>query len=149
MIIMSDLDLVNAARPTFSDPPFLVPAARRARLLIVDDEPQITEQLTEVFTSLGYDVDAFINPFAARSRFNADPGAFDLVLSDLSMPGLDGCELARHVLARRPLLPVLIYTGHLTDYAAQALEALGVRRVLTKPTSLSVITRVVADQIAV
>lgn len=145
MISLNDFIYMPAAPSRLKEYPTLAPAPRRARLLIVDDERMITKQLAQVFTKLGYDVEAFIDPLVARRRFNADPSAFDLVLSDLSMPGLDGCALTRHVRERRPDLPVLIYTGFLTESAGHVLRSLGVRNILSKPTSLAELSSAVAE----
>ena len=64
-------------------------------------------------------------------------------------PGLDGGALARAVLAVRPQLPLLIYSGHLTEALAAKLVQIGVRDILQKPTSLAEITRQVARHLAV
>ncbi len=137
----------DVPRSSPSAPLALVPAPKRARIMVVDDERMIAEQLTQVFTRMGYEVETFTDPFVARRRFNAAPEAFDLVFSDLAMPGLDGCALSKHMLGLRPLLPVLIYTGYLTDTAAKALQALGVRDIMPKPTSLAAITQTVARHV--
>ena len=148
MIMLSETDLAGAAPASPPEPPFLMPAPRQARILVVDDEPMITQQFEHVFTSLGYTVEAFTDPFAARSRFLGAPGSFDVMISDFTMPGLDGSALARAVLAVRPQLPLLIYSGFLTEAAADKLVQIGVRDILLKPTSLSVITRQVARHLA-
>ncbi len=141
-------DLTTAPDASLPAPQTLMPAPRQARLLVVDDEPLIARQFDQVFSRLGYTVEAFTDPFEARARFLDAPGEFDVMLSDFAMPGLDGGDLAGEVLAVRPQLPLLIYTGHLTEAAASQLVRLGVRDIVYKPTSLAELTRHVARQLA-
>ena len=117
------------------------------RLLVVDDEPTITLNLQALLERLGYHVEAFNNPLLALERFEAAPTEFDLVLSDLSMPELNGRDLARRILDRRSDLPFMIYTGHLEASLHQELAALNVRRVLRKPTPLGELAQAIADEL--
>ncbi|MSQ89225.1 MAG: response regulator, partial [Betaproteobacteria bacterium] len=72
----------------------------------------------------------------ALAAFNADPSGFDLMVTDLSMPGISGLEVAKEVLRLRPDLPIVLASGYLTqELRAQAL-AVGIREVLHKPASV-------------
>lgn len=81
-------------------------------VLVVDDEPMIVEILTQFLISIGYKVQGFINSFEALTQFKSRPDDFDLVLSDQSMPGLAGHELAKAIHTVRPALPIILITGH-------------------------------------
>ena len=148
MITLTDFAATPAARSLSPSPSVLVGAPRPARQLLVDDKRMIINPLSRFFQSLGYNVHAFVDPLLARRRFDAGPEDFDLVLSDLAMPGLDGCAFSRHVLGLRPSLPVLIYTGYLTESAEETLSRLGVRRILAKPSSLAELSAAVAEWVA-
>jgi CheY-like chemotaxis protein len=65
--------------------------------------------------------------------FRADPGRFDLVLTDELMPEMTGTELAVALHAIRPELPILLMTGHRGLVESQRLGAAGIREVLKKP----------------
>lgn len=83
-----------------------------ARLLIVDDEPSLLELLKRYLERLGYQVETVATPEAALEEFQADPRRFTAVLTDLSLPGMSGEELAHELRARNPSLPVVISSGY-------------------------------------
>jgi CheY-like chemotaxis protein len=72
----------------------------------------------------------------ALDRFKKDPGAFDLLLIDLTMPAMTGESLARKVRAIRQDLPVIICTGYGEQMAQQKLDRLGGAQLLLKPVEL-------------
>jgi two-component system response regulator PilR (NtrC family) len=109
------------------------PAApsRHARILVVDDEPSMREFLTICLRRAGYEVEAAPGGEAALARLDAHP--FDLVITDLTMPGIDGMELLRRVTARpEPPLVLMITAFATTDTAVQAMK-LGAYDYLVKP----------------
>ncbi|MFH1138932.1 MAG: cache domain-containing protein [Pseudomonadota bacterium] len=81
------------------------------RVLTVDDEPSLVELGREMLSRLGYQVAGFSSGPEALAAFRADPSAFDLVLTDQTMPGLTGLELLEEVKKIRPDIPVIICTG--------------------------------------
>ena len=84
------------------------PRGSGERLLYVDDEPVILSAAAEMLEGLGYRVAAYEDPRAALAGLQADPDAFDLLLTDFSMPGLSGLDLAREALKVRPGIPVVV-----------------------------------------
>ncbi len=82
-----------------------------ARILLVDDEAPIIDIATQILERGGHSVTAFDSPQAALEAFIAGPADFDLLLSDQTMPGLTGIELARAVWRKRPELPVILTSG--------------------------------------
>jgi DNA-binding response OmpR family regulator len=99
--------------------------------LIVDDNPAITGLIELQMTKAGYRCDTAANGEEALEKINrAD---FDLVISDISMPGMTGLELLKAIKQKKPHLQVLIITGHATiDNAVEALR-LGAINFITKP----------------
>src|SRR5262245_22884380 len=67
-------------------------------ILYVDDEESLVYLITRVLERLGYRVSGFIDAHAALAAFQADPGAYDTVVTDLSMPGMSGAELSKQIL---------------------------------------------------
>jgi len=106
-------------------------APARPRVLVVDDEAAIRDLLTKTLALAEYDVDAAPDGRAALDRLRTLP--YDLLITDLKMPGIDGLAVIREARRYRPDLPVIIITGFSTE--ASAIEAinLGVSGYLTKP----------------
>ena len=67
------------------------------------------------------------------TAFTFEPDAYDLVITDQTMPSTTGLGLARDLLARRPDLPVILCTGHIDPIAQRDLESAGIRGLLHKP----------------
>ena len=135
--------LPAAAGPPRADllpaPPRAGPAAgngsqaspRAPRILVVDDDPRVREAVARLLTLDGLELGQAEHAQAALALLAQDPG-FDLVLSDIAMPGLDGIGLYRHLARVRPELPVILMTGQ--DSALPVIDALGERPlVLRKP----------------
>ena len=115
------------------------------RILVVDDELPLTEVTQGLLESLGYQVTSHTSSPEALERLRADPRAFDLVITDLNMPHMDGQELSREMLRLRPDLPVIIYTGFSRQVSEQTLAELGVRKLLIKPLVKSELARAVRE----
>ena len=108
-------------------------APRGRRVLFVDDEEMLTRLGNRLLVSLGFEVTTRTSGQEALEDFLTDPEAFDLVITDETMPGMTGQELVRAVLEARPGTPVIICSGNTHALDRQALLATGVREVLTKP----------------
>ena len=105
----------------------------KGRILVIDDEAPLAEFMRELLCGWGLEATAISNPRRALQAFRADAHAYDLVITDLAMPGSTGFGLARELLAVRPGLPVILYTGHIDPIAERELEAAGIRALLPKP----------------
>ena len=101
-------------------------AGRRARVLIVDDDPQVRHVTASFLTAFGHSTTEAGDGEAAL-RLLQD-GRYDIVVADLAMPGMSGIDLAAEIRDRNPGLPVLILTGH-----AEAMQIPDDLPVLTKP----------------
>jgi PAS domain S-box-containing protein len=113
----------------------VAPARSRlaGRVLLADDEQAIREFMADLLGGWGLEVAAFADGAAARDALAAEPGSFDLVITDQTMPRLTGLALAREVARLRPGLPVILYTGYAEDLSAQELQDAGVRELVRKP----------------
>jgi CheY-like chemotaxis protein len=81
-------------------------------------------------------VDAYTRASEALDAFRNEPQRFDLVLTDLSMPGASGLEFARSVLDLRPEVPVILTTGYIDPDDMEQVQRIGVREVILKPTTI-------------
>jgi PAS domain S-box-containing protein len=114
-------------------------------VLLVDDEEALVRLGEETLAELGYEPVGFSSSTAALAALRADPARFDAVLSDESMPGLTGSELAREARALRPGLPVVLMSGFVSPaLLARAREA-GVAEVVGKPLVAGDIARCLAN----
>ena len=102
-------------------------------ILLVDDEPSLALAGQRVLEGVGFHVTAFTNASEALGAFEADPSAFDAVVTDLTMPGLSGLALARRLLALRPDLPIVLCTGRPDLLDGLDIGGLGVRAMVEKP----------------
>jgi len=78
----------------------------------VDDEADIVGATQIILEQAGYAVSPFTDSREALAAFRGAPDTFDLVITDLTMPGVTGLELAQELLEIRPRLPILLCTGY-------------------------------------
>jgi excisionase family DNA binding protein len=103
----------------------------RPRILVVDDEAAIRELLAKTLALADYDVDVAPEGRTAVERLRGS--SYDLLITDLRMPGVDGLSVIREARRFRPDLPVVIITGFSTETSAIEAINLGVAGYLTKP----------------
>jgi excisionase family DNA binding protein len=108
-----------------------VPAAGRPRVLVVDDEASIRDLLSKTLALAEYDVDLAPDGRSALERLRVIP--YDLLITDLKMPGVDGLAVIREARRLKTDLPVIIITGYSTEASAIEAVNLGVSGYLTKP----------------
>lgn len=112
-------------------------------ILIVDDESAIVTLEQLMLERLGYQVTACFGSIEALETFKATPDAFDLVLTDMSMPNMTGDRLAKAMIAIRPDIPIIICSGFSERINQDMPEAIGVRGFLMKPIVQSELVRAV------
>jgi signal transduction histidine kinase len=103
-------------------------------VLVVDDDPGIREILTDMLVMEGFDAVACEDGFDALETLGARD--FDLIITDLGMPGMSGMELAATVHEANPMLPIAIITGWGIQLDDQDIIERGVKRVVAKPFHL-------------
>jgi CheY-like chemotaxis protein len=113
------------------------------RVLVVDDDPVIGESFDRVLTPRGYAVIHAANGEQALERLAAED--YDLVYTDIRMPGVSGIEVARRVRASRPWLPVVIVTGYGSAENQARAKEIGVAAFLDKPLTPEMIERATAE----
>ena len=83
-----------------------------ARLLIVDDEPNLVELMSRYLGRLGYQTETCHDGPSALALFQSDPNRFSIVVTDLSLPGLNGEDLIEGIRRIRPEIPAIITSGY-------------------------------------
>ncbi len=120
----------------------------KERILFVDDEDAISEISILLLGNLGYHVTGFTEPSAAFESFRENPDNFDLVITDQTMPGMTGLELAARVKEVRLDMPVIICSGFSEQLTPDKIEKSGIDMYIIKPltlTKLSESVRTVMD----
>ena len=137
------------AAPDAAGPPPAPNEALRgdARVLFVDDEPMIVDVTQRALSLLGYRVNGQTDPRQALRVFEADPGAFDVVVTDLTMPGMNGRQLTARLKELRPGMPVILCTGFNEGYEDLADQDKD-DGFLQKPASLAELTQAIRRALA-
>jgi len=121
------LDVMNAP---------LALAEGHKRILFVDDEEVQVRSIQRMMERLGYEVVTETDSKKALALFLMDPQAFDLVITDQTMPQMTGIELAEELLRIRPNLPIVLCTGFSELVDANGAQEKGIFRFLMKPFSI-------------
>ena len=128
--------------------PTALPRGHGERVLVVDDEEALCLSLTQLLTRLGYQVVAKSRPEAALELFATAPGEFALVLTDLTMPGMTGLDLAQQMLLLRPDARVVLMSGFSGSWTPSSVRTLGLMDMLVKPLSAAALAAGVARALA-
>jgi PAS domain S-box-containing protein len=123
-------------------------AGRGEHVLTVDDEPALVDLLRDQLRELGYRVTAHISPVEALADFLSRPLDFDVVLTDLTMPGMNGAELAERILKVRPDLPIVMATGYGHVMSEERAREIGLRPLLFKPFTMAALGEAIQDALA-
>ncbi len=101
----------------------------------MDDEEPLVFLGSRILERLGYACTACTDPQQALATFSAAPGKFHAVVTDLSMRGMSGFELAGKLRAMRPELPILMTSGYMRTEDRQRAALLGIRELILKPNT--------------
>ena len=118
-------------------------------ILFVDDEPSIANMGRKILEYLGYEVEPITSPTEALNLFQSNPNRFDLVITDMAMPHMNGAKLAKEILTIRPDMPIIMCTGYSESIDVESAEKIGIRAYVMKPIimgDLANIIRKVLDE---
>jgi PAS domain S-box-containing protein len=110
------------------------------RILYVDDEQALARLAKSMLEPLGYRVDARTGSTEALNVFRANPCDFDLVITDYTMPQMNGADLAKEMLAIRPDIPIILCTGFSERITEEKAGQIGIREFVMKPVDRRSIT---------
>ena len=116
---------------------------RLARLLVVDDDLDTCANLADILSDIGYDVRTASDASAALRTL--DEQAFDIVLLDLKMPGMDGLQLYRELKRRSASTVAILITGYADAETRERAEQLGVWRILPKPVDVPALLPMISE----
>ena len=115
------------------------------RILVVDDDEQIREVLSDMLTIDGYQITACVDGPSALKAF--EKSDFEIMITDLGMPGMSGLELAGLVHEQKPELPIAMITGWGTQLNKDEVALKGVKAVLPKPFHLKDIKGLIKEMV--
>ena len=110
------------------------------RVLLVDDEPSLVHIGKQILERLGYEVTTRTSSLEALELFKIKSKKFDLVITDMTMPGMTGDQLAAEIIKIRPDMPIILCTGYSKNISEDKAKGMGIRALAMKP--------VVANQLA-
>ncbi len=118
----------------------------KPRVLVIDDEPDMLRMLSFVLTMEGFQITTVRSGEQALAAFDAD--AFDVVVTDLKMPGMDGFETLRAIKAVDSTVQIVVVTGFATPQTAALCEEAGAFEIVRKPFDLENLKTVLLDAFA-
>lgn len=119
------------------------------KILFVDDEETLASLGEKMLHRMGYTVTAKSNSEDALKVFLEKPDAFDLLITDMTMPDMSGDELALKVMSVRPDFPVIICSGYNKKLAGEKIRHTGIKHFLTKPLEIRELSRVIREALDV
>ena len=123
------------------------PPRGRETVLVVDDDEELAFLLKRMLRRAGYRVSVFTESKKALDHYRASRGNYDIVVSDMTMPGMTGMALTREIKAMTPGIPVILCTGYNDRRARQAAETIGVRTFLMKPVEMHTLLTAVRQEL--
>ncbi len=103
------------------------------RILLIDDEEVLARMWDRSLKRLGYQVTTKTSSIGALKIFSSQPDEFDLVITDQTMPGITGAELAQELLKIRADIPIILCTGYSSKITSEKASELGIREFMMKP----------------
>jgi CheY-like chemotaxis protein len=125
------------------------PGKDNERILLVDDEIDLVESAIRVLRWMGYQVNGVTIPSEALEMIRAQPRQFDLIISDFSMPQMNGIQLAEEIKRIDPGIPIILLTGFGSDISKKQIKSNVINGIVTKPISkneLAIVIRKVLDE---
>ena len=107
-------------------------AVKQIRILYVDDEESLALLGEEFLGDMGYQVSSVLSGILALQLYQQNPQDFDLLITDESMPAMNGIELAQKIYQIDPQLPVILCSGHLLTMLEAGMENTNIQAVLLK-----------------
>ena len=127
------LPLMERAESAEEQPPAGSMPTGSERIMLVDDEISVAKVEKDMLENLGYNVTSFTSPYQALEHFREQPEAYDLVITDMTMPKITGDKLATEIMTIRPDIPVILCTGFSELINKEDALKIGIRKFITKP----------------
>ena len=113
-----------------------------AKILVIEDEAQVRDSYLDMFSYFGYEVEAVSNGREGLSLINKKD--YDIVVTDLNMPEIDGIEVLQYIKKKKPFIEVIVITGFATLENAIKAMKVGAFDYVTKPVDIDHVRIVLA-----
>ena len=123
-------------------------AKPRARILHAEDQPIVAEAVEMVLENEGFAVERAADGREALDKITAQPGAFDLLLTDDDMPRLSGLDLVRELRALKFAGRIIVLSGVVNSEKERGYRQLGIRTILEKPFQVRDLIRAIKEELA-
>jgi len=138
-----DLPFLRGQQPITPPPQKRQNVGGSEKILFVDDEEVLVSMTKQFMDELGYQFDGETSSVAALDRFKKSPEYYDLVITDQAMPGLTGIKMAEAMLALRPDLPIILYSGYSENIDKEQAIQIGIKIFLIKPVAASMLAQTI------
>ena len=108
----------------------------------------IVSMMKEMLARLGYKVSSFTDSLKACAEFRKNPDRFDVVITDQTMPGMTGAELAGELMRIRKDIPIILCTGFSELLSEEKAKAIGIKEYISKPVVKSEISKAIRKVLA-
>ncbi len=115
----------------------------KERVLFIDDEEILASMGKDMLERLGYHVTVRMSSLEALETFQNHPDHFDLVITDQTMPGMTGVDIARRMLQIRPDVPIILCSGYSSVISEDKAKSMGIREFAMKPLSKKDISQLI------
>lgn len=112
-------------------------------ILFIDDEDMLVELGKVMLERLGYRVTVRTSSMEALNTFKNQPDLYDLVITDQTMPGMTGIDVARKMLQIRPMVPIILCTGYSSLISEEKAKSLGIQGFALKPLSMNTVAAII------
>ncbi len=114
-------------------------------ILIVDDDKTIADMMKQMLVRIGYKADVYHNSLDALKVIQQQPEKYDLLISDLTMPGMTGLDLSEKLQKIRSGFPIIIMTGYGNSLTSATLNQYGIQQVIGKPIEVKELAIAIRD----
>ncbi|ACN14613.1 two component protein (response regulator/sensory box histidine kinase) [Desulforapulum autotrophicum HRM2] len=119
------------------------PLSGQETIMFVDDEEALREVTHDILKGFGYTVHTLSSGPKAFETYNEDPCRFDLVVTDMTMPGMTGLELSQRILELRPEQPIVLCTGYSETIDREKALSIGITEYVEKPMIIKELAKVI------
>jgi two-component system, cell cycle sensor histidine kinase and response regulator CckA len=119
----------------------------KLKVMYVDDETMIIELAEAAMEDSGFSVATFEDSFKALAAFEKEPDAYDVVVTDQTMPNLTGMSLAKRILQIRPDIPIILCTGYSEIVSVEMAKAIGIKEYVMKPVDFSRLISIIINHL--
>ena len=122
--------------------------SRKKCVLFVENDPALFKVVDQMLKLLGYETVISANGKEACRLIESQPKRFDVVITDMNMPGMGGLELTKNILEVRPDIPVLLCTGLDTFEIGKKAREIGIRAIIPKPFMFKDLKQTISEALA-